>query len=377
MILLWLATTRPVSAAEPCGGLALDDGIANPATALAAATPMSTTDQSCIAHVAGQLAGRQGLRTVTVTVKVRDEHRADGTGDAVLGDYTAALIAGGLPSARVSGVVAAGAGEVFISYTERTVARVGVLEALSGEVAVENQLGNHPALAGEPLSIGNQILTGAQGRATLSLADRSRVQVLDDSQVRIVAVSMNEDLQRQVVLEVVRGGVDVLAEPAGAGASFRVQSEYGTAGVRGTAFRYRHEDGGMSRLETLEGSVELVGDQGVVKVDANFGSRIDSAGQPEPAAALPASPQVRWPLRGDLGKRGLSWRTERGASFVQIELAGDAEFTHHVQWLRAPAKPRSLSVDLPEGRWYWRLAAIDERGMLGSWSQVYAFQVQP
>ncbi len=365
---------------EPCGGLTLEAGVVRPSAPLPADAALDEATSACVEAIAGRLAARAGLRTVTVMVKVPDALRADGRGEASRAAYVERLVAAGLPSGRVSGVVASGEapGQVALTFTERAAtASVGTLTAASGTVAAgpsRDDLG--PAVVGASLIAEGWVRTGDDGTAALQLVDGSRIRLRPGTLLHLGKLYLDDALRRVVQLEVTSGGFDTEVTPGGEGSSFRIRTPYGTAGVRGTSFRMDLSEAD-TRLETLQGAVALEGQAAAVDVAALYGSRVGADGTPEAPRPLLAPPRAIEPLNGALGRRGLRWSGVPKADGYVVEVARDAEFVLDVRTARTTGSAKALDGPVDAGAWFWRVAAVDADGFVGPWSFVHGFDVGP
>jgi len=373
-LLAWVLVSDAL-AADPCAGLSLGDGVVTTGLSLPAASP-GGDPAACVDEVGKRLAAMPGLRTVTVTAKVPDGARADGSATAAATAYVGRLVGAGLSAGRVSSVVAAGdaPGVIVISYAERTgTADVGTVTSASGEVRVGASVtALAPITSGNALPAETWVQTGTSGTAVLDLADGSRVRVRPNTQLQVGKLTLDENLQRVVLIDVQRGGIDTEVKAAAAGSSFQVRTAYGTAGVRGTIFRISADD--EARLETLEGLVVLEGSAGTVEVAAGKGSRVGPDGMPSAPVDLADGPRVIAPEEGPLPSGGLKWQKAKGAQGYLVEVAADAEFVIDVSSYEVD-KP-GLSPDVAAGRWFWRVAVIDSQRFIGEWSKVYGFDAE-
>ncbi|MFT7518330.1 MAG: hypothetical protein ACI9MC_000461 [Kiritimatiellia bacterium] len=368
-------TTMDAVAADPCGGALIGDGVVKVQAPLTVEAELSAPTKACLAHLAAELSGRAGLRSVTVTVRVGDDKRADGTGQGVLDAYKSDLVAGGLPQARVSGVVAGGDDEgVHITFSQRQPAnQVAQVLSQSGEVTASAGGAANPLSSGDRLAVGTVIETGSAGRAMLELADKSHVRIGPSSSVTLGKLHLNDAMQRIVELQVDRGSIDTVVTPGGEGSSFNVRTPYGTAGVRGTSFRVSADVNEQTRLETLTGLVEFEGSSSSVMVGALHGSILGTSGTPTEPESLLAAPAIRSPLGGTITDKGLRWKRVKQATNYVVEAARDAEFV--LEGARHEAAATSMVPDLSDGTWYWRVASVDTNGFVGPWSEVYQFDV--
>lgn len=371
----------PVLAAEPCGSLHLEGGEVKTGTALRPILPLDAASSACLSRIGGELGGRSGLRTVTVVLRAPDASRAAGGGSDVVDAYVRGLVAAGLPSARVSGVIARGegAGEVRIAFAERArptdVARVG---SATGDVrSGPSEAAATPAVSGTRLALDTWLVTGGGGRALLDLADGSSLRVRPDTALHLKRLVLDANLNRVVDLEVKRGGVDAAVAPAEKGGRFEVKTPYATAGVRGTSFRVDLTSGDSLRLETLSGQVELAGSNGTVTIAAGEASRVGSDGAPSVPRAVPGEPRVT-AGRGVLPAGGLAWEPVPGAAGYVVELARDAEFVLEVRSFDVGAGGTALAIEAPApGTWFWHVAGRTGDGFTGAWSRTYGFHVGP
>ncbi len=374
IVLAALLAASVAGAADPCGGLTVQDGAVTIGRALATGAAVTPDDLACFDQIGKRLVDRGGVRSVTVLARVPDAERAAGKGQMLAASAGARLTDAGIPSARITMVQPPlGPGQsrgVTVTFTEARAARpIGMVVGVTGAV----QTGDGAALsAGDRLAPGNAVRTGPGASAVLGLADGSRVRVEAGTTLVLERLTLDADRQRRVELRVDAGEVTALVERPGG--SFQIATPAGTAGVRGTVFRFAQAEAAPVRLETLEGTVNLAGGS-AVDVTAGHGSRVAAGAAPEDPRALPAPPVVVSPREGPMGK-ALTWDRVRGAPGWRVEVARDAEFTLDVR--RADGeRGTTCSPELPDGRWFWRVAAVDGDGFTGDWSRVYAFEVPP
>lgn len=378
-----LASVPGSALATPCGGIALSQGMVKPGTPLTIGASLSETDAACGRHIGAELRKRRSVRTVTVAVRLPDTERIAGLGMKAAQAWADTLVAGGMPAARISAVAPAAGREpavVRITYTERKAARpVALMLTLSGSVRAGPATGELAAVAaGEQLAPGTWIETAPAASASMALADGSELVLRANTLLKIGALRLNQQLNREVKLELSRGRVDTTASPGGKGSRFEIQTRTGVAGVRGTSFRVSADTRGETRLETLTGAVELAGSKGAVQVGAGKGSKVTATGRPEAPRDLLVAPAVEAPLQGALpSDRTLRWENSQGAVAWTVRLARDAEFRILPMEHPAPKPAWSVPGDLPAGKWFWRVMAIDKDGFVGLPSRIYAFQVPP
>ncbi len=383
LVLVTTAATVPALAAgtgEPCGGVRFENGRVEMGRPLA---PKGPETEACLKYVAEALKARPAIRSVTVAARLPDVERLDGQGLAVAKAAAEVLVAAGVPRTRVSAVappgVAGAPGQLQLAFIERptqpTVARV---RASSGEVSAGPAPAElRPRAPGDALFPGELLHTGPTARAELLLADGSTVRVMEGSLVRLGSIELMANLRRKVELELLRGSLETAAAPGGEGSVFEVRTRGAVAGVRGTHFRVSAQDDGFSRLETLEGKVALIGKKGDLDVVAGYGSRVMPDAAPEPVRPLLVAPTLADPRGGTFrAAPKLSWWTVTGAKAYRVELARTADFAAGVQQYNSPA----TEMEVPgsrEGKWFWRVLAVDADGFVGFPSKIFAFDVRP
>lgn len=373
----------PARADDACGGLSLEDGRVASARLLRAAEKVSEVEGACIDAIGKLLGTRAGIRSVTVAVRLPDAARAAGAGLRIGEIYKQALANGGVPEARISVVVPRASegqqGSVAITYAEKRAERsVAVIESLGGTVTAGGDRSKlEPVARGATLDPETWIATGAGSTAWIGLADGSRLRLSENSLLFIGRLHLDDKLERVVRLQLVSGDLEAHVRSGGDSAVFDVDTRFGTAGVRGTRFRLAAGEGG-TRLETLEGVVELAGkgEQPAVSITKGQGAALADGGKADTPQTLPVAPTATAPLKGEVpGGSALEWQTVTGASRYAVELSRDAEFTHDVRRFQSDGPKLKIDAEVEAGKWFWRVAAIDGAGFTGPTSKVYAFDL--
>ncbi|MBL0694062.1 FecR domain-containing protein [Comamonas sp. JC664] len=379
-VLLAGAPALAAPAPAPCGGLRFESGRMVFGRTLA---PQGAETEACLQHVAQAVLARPAIRSVTVAAKLPDADRLDGRGLATAKRAAEVLVAAGVPRTRVSAVAPAAVegepAQLQLAYVERpaqpAVARVRAASGAVDAGATEAQLSARTV--GDSLYPGELLRTGANAQAELALADGSVLRVVADSLVKVGTIELTASLQRKVQLELLRGTVETDAAPGGVGSIFEVRTRGAVAGVRGTKFRVSAQDDGTSRLETLEGKVALSAAQAEVEVAGGQGSRAKPGSPPEPPRPLLAAPALVGPRGGSFQAiPKVTWRPLEGASTYRVQLARTADFIADVQTFETAGA--ELAVPGPrQGKWFWRVLAVDGDGFVGFPSKIYTFDVQP
>lgn len=272
-----------------------------------------------------------------------------------------------LRSAPGMATVASATGDVKISG--------GATAATPAPIAV--------AALGATLAEGAEVITGKNGYATLKLADGSIVRVQADSQVQISRLRSYPDTGiLESVFHVVVGRVESLvAKIGGAGSQPRssVQTRLGTMGVRGTEFRVTMDSKAeQARSEVLEGvvAVAAAGATGEGKrVNAGFGSVVDSSKSVADPVALLAAPQTaRLPALLERTVLRFPLTALDGARAYRAQVARDKEFNVVVAEALMTS-PELRFTEIADGSYFLRVRGVDARGLEGR-DATHAFRLK-
>lgn len=370
--------------AQPsCAPIAFAQGEITTGQPLATTMPLTDATKACLTAIAEAAAKRPDLRTVTVVVRLPDAERQKGEALAAAQTMSDVLQAAGLPRRKLSVVAPAighsqTAGVQFL-YSERGQGRVvAKLTIVKGTVSTGASTAALSAAAqGATLRVSDYLATAARSHATLALADGSLLHVRPDTLLRLGKVALTADYERQVEIEVLTGSARVEAVQAKTGSTFQVISRAAVAGVRGTEFRFVAPSDDTTRLEALSGDVSLGNTSGQQDVSAGHGSRATAGSAPEAPRPLLAPPTRMTPIQGQFATAPtISWEPAAGAASYIIELARNAKFTREVTWLESDS-PSATFEPLADGRWFWRVLAVDADGFVGMPSKIYSFVIDP
>jgi hypothetical protein len=388
---LWGAGAQARAAeAQPCGGVDVRNGRVTTTTVLTEQYLTGADGQACLKHLGKDLAGRRLVRSVTVAVRVPDAQRADGKALALARSLSDVVVQGGMPRNRVFALVPRTQPDepasITVAYTERSPENVvAAFHAVEGDVRVgDTEATMKPAEPGGPILGNERVTTGRGSRVWVKLKDGSGFKLGENADLKLLQLEVSATLERQVKLQLVKGDLETEVKPAGSGSTFETSTKNAVAAVRGTGFRMRAEEDGQARLETLHGLVTLApkaqdGTVGVaVDVPAGRGAGVTAAGKVEAPRVLLGAPAVSGPQKGALARdAALSWTAIPGARTYRVELARDADFTIQAEAQDAPGTSLKLATRPAEGKWFWRVSALDDGGFQGQTSKVYAFTVAP
>ncbi len=224
---------------------------------------------------------------------------------------------------------------------------------------------------------GASFSTGSDGFATLQLSDGSTLQIMPNTQLDIVDAKTNAGGDRVLtILRMLSGElVSRIARGDGRDRDVNLYSNAVAIGVRGTVFSLQ-EEADKARLTVTQGKVEVTGRSGDgLLVKRNEGTVILAGLGPEPVTALLPEPLLQTPAVGaGAGPEGLSlsWAALPGALGYLIEIAEDSNFNRLLRRQQVAWSSGTLTLLERDGQYFWRVAAIDERGLRGRFSSARA-----
>jgi len=245
---------------------------------------------------------------------------------------------------------------------------VRVLSVLN-EVTLRSGQAQRPAVPGDRLQAGDSLLTGGSALATLEIENGSRILVRPGSELSLIqaAQPVGEAKAGSAVLlrmQLVRGAIESVVKPVHMPGRFEIQTPAAVAAVRGTEFRV-NASADSTLSEVLTGGVQVANPAGAARLAAGQGTRADRGQPPQAASALLLAPDLsalpavveRLPL--DLPIPALT-----GATAYRTQVAADEAFTQLLSDTLIDS-PRLRADDLPDGRQYVRVRAVDTRGLEG------------
>ena len=376
--------------AEPCGKLQIQNDEVSVGVPLPLVLPLADTTVACLTSVAKAALDRPLIRSLTVVVYAPDEKRLNKECMVVGQAMQKALYDGGFHAGRVSVVCQsslASSGDkraegVKLTYKARNVGRsIAKVVQVEGDAANGLRLEElHQTAIGTNLGKYEYLQTQNKTRTITNLPDDSQLRVEPSSLLRFRDVKLNSEFKREVEIEVIKGTIKTTAAHQD-GSSFRLITKSGVVSVKGTKFRTHVDGEGGTRIEVIEGKVELGNDKSKVDVGAGYGSRVKVGGVPEqPRPLLPAVVGMR-PLRGSAAAPpALSWQPVEGAAggYV-VELAGNAEFSKQMHQVVVSAGTTTMTppASLGQQKWFWRVQAVDADGFIGMPSKIFTFDVKP
>jgi hypothetical protein len=153
--------------------------------------------------------------------------------------------------------------------------------------------------------------------------------------------------------------------------AFEFETPSASTIIRGTEFRLKVEAGNTTRLEVLDGAVEIQSGDSSVNVPARKGivSRSGEAlGVPEDIPLAPEAllaPQPEQVFRGESFDQHFRWTQVPEAVDYRIAIARDSSFFEIVEERQTGVEPTVRIMGLEPGTYFWRVTALSEEGFEG------------
>ncbi len=231
---------------------------------------------------------------------------------------------------------------------------------------------------------GDVIRTWRRSGGRILFEDKSFVLIRSNGRARLTTLDAKDNGIR-VRLELLEGTIwSNIKEKTGG--RFEVKTPTASTIIRGTDFRLKVESGDVSRLEVLDGSVELNVGTESVSVPASSGL-LSQAGEPlgEPqslpqAPANLVAPQPEQVFRGEPFDQNFEWSAVGDTRIIASRSPGTRAFSISVVEREVRGEPTVRILDLEPGTYFWRVTAIDALGFEGppsSYSYFVVVQTQP
>jgi len=242
--------------------------------------------------------------------------------------------------------------------------------ALRGTVSIVDKAGEViDSRVGAQAGEGAVVVTGTDGFVTFQLQDGSSFALPPASNLQLTLLKVQDFTHRpRTELTLRQGRITSEVTPFTVPRSqYQVQTPLAIAGVRGTRFRVRFDDG-ASYSEVLKGVVAVQAERREQRLPADYGSVTASdhrqsapvALLPPPSLAGTVTRQERLPLSVQLALPA--------AQAFRVTLATDANGMQRVAELTVPAVDGQALARLPEledGDYLIRASAIDTLGLEG------------
>ncbi|RDE24833.1 LysM peptidoglycan-binding domain-containing protein [Motiliproteus coralliicola] len=243
------------------------------------------------------------------------------------------------------------------------------VEAIRGDVELRRADGSKAPLGPDSLIyLGDQVRTSRGSSVAIRFADDSILTLHEDSLIRFDHLSAHGRTGMvDSRLNLLEGRIDTRVIPAkGPGSRFQIQTPSAISAVRGTEYRAAVSDNGqVSSIEVLEGSVAVKGADQQSLIKAGFGTRVAEGKAPLPPRKLLPAPALK-PVEGAIRSINwvLQWQSVEGAHAYRLEIAEQRSFDT-LLWQQLSVHHRAALPDLPDGRYFARIRAVDSLGLEG------------
>jgi hypothetical protein len=264
-------------------------------------------------------------------------------------------------------------------------ATIAHLRQVAGDVSVKSGSGAwHAGEAGLGLRMEDQVRTAPASGAEIAFANGNIVRVGPESIVLIGDLASLELEQRGAAwrLQSGRARFDTRESTEIRMANATTRAEANSTGAIDLT------GGGDTGIRIFKGSARVTTSKGeTVTLAANEGVRVDNAGQAGPKMTLPAAPTLLAPgeqaelphVAAPEVTTRLAWNPVALGSTYRIAI--DFNVEHADLLLSAALDERGVSSSswdlrgLDLGKYFWRVAAVNEAGMEGDFSRVSRFSV--
>ena len=254
---------------------------------------------------------------------------------------------------------------------DRTLAKI---DGLYGEAEVNRSFDNRyiPVVKNLLLREGDVLRTWRHSGARILFDNGSQVVLRSHSKARLIAMpsSAGSSSKPRVRLELVEGNIWIRTL-GGSEGGFLIDTPTASTITRGTDFRLKVEAGQATRLEVLEGAVELESGDQTVLVPAQqgvFARGIGDAPIPEPLPQAPdelVAPHAEQVFRASAFDVTFRWTPVPGAQSYRLEIAHDTGFFDLAEERLTGARTAARISGLEPGTYFWRVSALSPSGFEG------------
>ena len=253
---------------------------------------------------------------------------------------------------------------------DRTLAKIA---GIYGEAEVHRSFDDRyiPVVENLLLREGDVLRTWRHSGARILFDNGSQVVLRSHTKARLITMqaAIGSSPRPRVRLELVEGNlwIRTMGESDG---GFLIDTPTASTITRGTDFRLKVEAGRATRLEVLEGAVELEAGGETVLVPAQQGVLARGTGgmaSPEPLPQAPdelVAPHAEQVFRASAFEETFRWTPVPGAQSYRLEIARDAGFFDLAEERLTGARSARIS-GLEPGTYFWRVSALSRSGFEG------------
>lgn len=223
-----------------------------------------------------------------------------------------------------------------------------------------------PLKGGERASLGDRLNTDSDSSVIIRFADASLLTLHESSAMRFDHLSAHgETGMVDSRVNLLSGRLETRVQPTqGPGSRFEISTPAAISAVRGTEYRAA-ATAASANIEVIEGSVEVAGSGASELLPEGFGTQIETGAPPLPPRELLPAPRLD-PIPDEINRRGsqVSWERVNGAQRYRLEVSRSPNFDT-IQSNEVLQAERGTVPELPDGRYFLRVRAIDEIGLEG------------
>ncbi len=258
--------------------------------------------------------------------------------------------------------------------------------ALDGSVEVKRAatLEWLPATRAMVLQRNDLVRTRSGGTAEIRFADGTLFNVRPDSLITIEESTQNPvSRQQRVALSIQSGQANFTTATRGVLGTTTISTPtLRTEVQRETAGSMEVAESGATGLRIFRGAGEAQTKTGQrINLASNEGVRVDAGGAAGPKTALPVVPQLTAPPNQtefsfpDLGQgiTLLLWNAVPGASSYRVMVDFSPTFARPLYDRQRQGATQMELRGLDAGSYYWKVAAIDAKGVEGGFSELWRF----
>ncbi len=241
-----------------------------------------------------------------------------------------------------------------------------------------------PATRAMLLQQNDLVRTRSGGTAEIRFADGTLFNVRPDSLITIEESTQNPvSRQQRVALSIQSGQANFTTATRGVLGTTTISTPtLRTTVQRETAGSMQVEESGATGLRIFRGAGEAQTKSGQrINLTSNEGVRVDAAGAAGPKTSLPVVPQLTAPPNQtefsfpDLaqGITLLLWNPVPGAAGYRVMVDYSAAFARPLYDRQRQGVTQMELRGLEAGSYYWKVAAVDTKGVEGAFSELWRF----
>jgi hypothetical protein len=257
--------------------------------------------------------------------------------------------------------------------TDRVLAKIA---GVYGEAEVRRSFDDRyiPVVENLLLREGDLLRTWRHSGARILFDGGSQVVLRSHSKARLIALpsavpsASGASSKARIRLELVEGNIWTRTL-GGSEAGFLIETPTANTMTRGTDFRLKVEAGQATRLEVLEGEVELeTGDRTVVVPSRQGALSGGDAPTLEPLPQAPEgliAPHAEEVFRASSFDVVFQWTPVPGAQSYRLEISRDTGFFDLAEERLTGARTDARITGLEPGTYFWRVSALSPSGFEG------------